>query len=522
MSTRSRRSHRVVALVIGVLVGGGLVSANLAFATSHMQSLSGSDFQIDTDANLKVEADEPQSEDWRSVPQGTTPGTEIRQQDSPSGTQDESFGQGTKEDTAVPTVVSGSIPPNKSDLKWFGVYQEGTSSSGFLNLFWSRVQDPQGTTNMDFEFNKNKCVKVNGVATADSRCSANGVTPVRSAGDLLVMYDLSNGGTVPTMWLRTWSGSAWGTPVDLTASNKATGSINTSAIGRTDAESYGLGAHSVRTFGEAQIKLSEVLGAGCTTFGSAYLKSRSSDSFTAAVKDFVPPQAVNVTNCGSVRIVKTGGGTAPLNGAEFTLYNDAAPMGTARNSGGITDPVTNPVLKCVTAGSGADAGTCTIPNVPFGDYWLVETVVPGGYEQAPDQAVSVVSSTLVTKTVDNPVAVIPTTMTTQQRWLPNHQATISVSSGQGNLAGSVEFKLYENSTCTGPAVYTVSRNVSSDDLDGTAGGLTSTVRTGNTAVYTESKAVSWTVEFTSTNIHHHNMLNDCDKSSWALGNNFSG
>ena len=28
---------------------------------------------------------------------------------------------------------------------------------------------------------------------------------------------------------------------------------------------------------------------GCLTFGSAYLKSRSSDSFTAALKDFVPP-----------------------------------------------------------------------------------------------------------------------------------------------------------------------------------------------------------------------------------------
>ena len=42
----------------------------------------------------------------------------------------------------------------------------------------------------------------------------------------------------------------------------------------------------------------------CTSFGSAYLKSRSSDSFTSAVKDFIAPQTVNISNCGTV-IIKT-------------------------------------------------------------------------------------------------------------------------------------------------------------------------------------------------------------------------
>ena len=109
-------------------------------------SLSGSNFEIDTDANLKVDDPAP-SIDWASV-------TEIRKADQPTGPNDDSFGQGTKEDTAVPTVVDGSIPPNKSDLKFFGVYQEGDRRRRFLNLFWHRVQDPSGTTNMDFEFNQ--------------------------------------------------------------------------------------------------------------------------------------------------------------------------------------------------------------------------------------------------------------------------------------------------------------------------------------------------------------------------------
>src|SRR6266540_1023748 len=67
---------------------------------------------------------------------------------------DNSFGQGTKEDTAVPTVVTGSIPPNKSDLTRFYVANQRVAGKEFLYLAWERVQEPSGTTNMDFEFNQ--------------------------------------------------------------------------------------------------------------------------------------------------------------------------------------------------------------------------------------------------------------------------------------------------------------------------------------------------------------------------------
>jgi hypothetical protein len=123
-----------------------LVGQQLAFADHPVVTLTGSNFEIDVDANLRVDHASP-SIDWASVGQ-------TRVSDTASGSGDESFGQGTKEDTAVPTVVTGGIPPNKSDLKEFGLYQEGTSSGGFLHLYWSRVQDPKGTTNMDFEFNQ--------------------------------------------------------------------------------------------------------------------------------------------------------------------------------------------------------------------------------------------------------------------------------------------------------------------------------------------------------------------------------
>ena len=189
-----------------------------------------SNFEIDTDANLRVDDAAP-SIDWANV-------GEVRKPDLPSGAADDSFGQGTKEDTAVPTVVDGSIPPNKSDLLNFGVYLEETAAGRFLHVFWHRVQEPQGTTNMDFELNQS--------ATP----SANGVTPVRTAGDLLLTYDLAKGGTTPILSKREWTGTAWGPVTDLSAGGVAVGSINTSAIPATDGAP--VGAQDARTFGEAE------------------------------------------------------------------------------------------------------------------------------------------------------------------------------------------------------------------------------------------------------------------------------
>jgi hypothetical protein len=356
------------------LCSGWVLAYVLPAAASHPEvSLPGSNFEIDTDANLKV--DDAGSQDWANV-------TEARKPDTASGPNDESFGQGTKEDTAVPTVVDGSIPPNKSDLKFFGLYQEGGTTSGFLNLYWSRVQEPQGTTNMDFEFNQKRAAAGQG----------NGVTPLRTVGDLLVIYDLAQGGTRPVLSIREWIGSAWGPATDLTASGKATGSINTSPIPAADAD--GLGAHSARTFGEAQLDLSAIFDpTKCESFGSAYLKSRSSDAFTAALKDFVPPQAITLSNCGSVKITKKDDAGSVLAGAEFTLYKDNAPVGGTR---GAEDTITT--QTCTT---GAD-GTCEILNVLKGEYWVVETKTPANHDTAADQHLTVVADEQVALTFVNP------------------------------------------------------------------------------------------------------------------------
>src|SRR5262245_28249058 len=116
-------------------------------------ALTGSPFESG-DGNLIVNGGAG-AQDWANAP-GLSVGI-----DRPTGQQDDSFGQGTKEDTAVPSVVDGSIPNNKSDLTRMYVANERVNGKEFLYLAWERVQDPSGTTNMDFEFNQSTQLSAN-------------------------------------------------------------------------------------------------------------------------------------------------------------------------------------------------------------------------------------------------------------------------------------------------------------------------------------------------------------------------
>ena len=320
-------------------------------------SLPGSNFEIDTDANLVVNGSSP-AIDWLNAtgsPLTMRTGVVVKG-DLPTGSSDNSFGQGSKEADAVPTPVTGSIPPNKSDLKNFGVFTESTADGDFLNLFWSRVQDPSGTTNMDFEFNHNACV----AGATGNVCSSNGVTPVRTEGDLLIQYDLSNGGTQATISMREWDGSAWSDAAEL---DDALGTINTTAI--SAANSGGLGSLSPRTFGEASIDLASLFEEGeCEAFGSAYLKSRSSDVFTSALKDFIAPAAVNISNCGSITIIKDANPNA-LQDFAYTVSGTGLSAFSLDDDSGVTG-ATNTFLT-----------TKVFNSLSAGSYSVAETAVAG-------------------------------------------------------------------------------------------------------------------------------------------------
>jgi len=304
-----RRINRSRIAPVAVLVLASALMPAIAMAGHGDATLAGSNFEIDDDANLKVDHTAPPSLDWANV-------TEVRATDAVNGTGDDSYAGGVKEDTVCPGETTDSIPPNKSDLLSFHVYEEaGTGGHpGFLNLAWSRVSEPSGTTLMDFEFNQ-----------SSTPCTS-GPNVIRTAGDLLIEYAIDQGGAVATITGRFWTGSAWGPTTLLTANNPlcgnapcAAGTINTSPI--PAAESDGLitsGSKQARTFGEAQIDLRLIFQSDkCASFGSAMLKSRSSDAFNSQLKDFVAPVGIDLQNCGNVIIRKQ---TDPDEDPNTTLF----------------------------------------------------------------------------------------------------------------------------------------------------------------------------------------------------------
>src|SRR5205807_502552 len=231
------RLQRVGALLIALITLGALV----VFA-SPGGAVTGSTFES-SDGNLLVNS--AGNKDWANAP------SLVRQADKASGTSDDAFGQGAKEDISNPSVGSGSIPPNKSDLTQFYASHEVVSGNTFLYLGWER-SNILGNANMDFEFNQSKTL------------TANGVTPQRSAGDFLVTFDFTNGGGNPVLGLLTWVTSGptsqcfsanalpcWGNRTDLSAAGFADGAVNSGPV----LDPYTNQTLPGLTFGEAGINL---------------------------------------------------------------------------------------------------------------------------------------------------------------------------------------------------------------------------------------------------------------------------
>jgi hypothetical protein len=352
--------------VFGIGSAGGQPTPNC----TTLNHLTGSNFEIDVNANLKVDG-AGNCIDWLQDGTGSAFRSDVvKKNDTTSGPTDESFGQGAKEDTADPTVVNGSIPPNKSDLKVFGVLKESTTAGNFLELFWSRINSPQGTTNMDFELNQKFCDP----SATPTNCASNGVTPLRTIGDKLITYDLAQGGTVPTISIREWNGSAWGgaTVISGGSNPDALGSVNTTSIPENEAggaQPAGIGQQDPFTFGEAAIRFTALFPPGrpCGLFGSAYLKSRSSSAFNAELKDFIPPERVTITNCPFI--------TTSLSASPITVggsVSDSATLGNATgNAGGtVAYRYYSSLADCeadLTGSGGTGAGTKTVTNAVVPD-----------------------------------------------------------------------------------------------------------------------------------------------------------
>src|SRR5213592_4819261 len=217
----------------------------LAIVPAANANLAGSTFE-GNDGNLIVNT--TGNHDWVNAP------NRVRGDDLASGSSDNAFGQGTKEDDPNVSVVTGSIPPQKSDLTRFYVANEFVSNANYLYLAWER-SNVLGLANMDFELNQ----------SAQPNLTTTGAkTLVRTAGDVLITFDFTNGGGTPVLGLLKWvttgansqcfsanSVPCWGNRVNLSAAGFAEGAVNSTTV--TDPiANVSLPAG---TFGEAAINL---------------------------------------------------------------------------------------------------------------------------------------------------------------------------------------------------------------------------------------------------------------------------
>jgi hypothetical protein len=412
----------------------------LAMATPVRANLAGSTFE-GNDGNLIVNT--TGNTDWVNAP------ARVRGDDLASGTNDNSFGQGTKEDDPNVSVVTGSIPPNKSDLTRFYIASEFASGSNFVYLAWER-SNVLGSANMDFEINQK----------AQPNLTTTGAKSlVRTAGDVLITFDFTNGGGNPVLGLLKWVTSGptsqcfsanalpcWGNRVNLSAAGFAEGAVNTATV--TDPIA-GVSLPGL-TFGEAAVNLTAagVFPAGtCEAFGSAFLKSRSSASFPAEVKDFVAPQPVNISNCGTITIHKvTENGDATFG---YTTTGSLSPATFNLSNGGTQTYGPGTVL----------AGNYSVTESTIPSGWtfksLVCTATGSGTSATPSGAtVSIVMAGggIVDCTYTNHTNVTPTISTTLSAATVNigdpvHDSA-TLSGATADAGGTVTYTVYSDSGCT--------------------------------------------------------------------------
>jgi hypothetical protein len=361
------------------------------------------------------------------------------------GNSDNSFGQGSKEDDPNVSVVTGSIPPQKSNLTRFYVGSEFANNSNFLYLAWER-SNVLGSANMDFEINH---------LTQPNLTTTGPKTLNRTAGDLLITYDFGGSGT-PTLGLLTWvttgatsqcfsanSLPCWGNRVNLSAAGFAEGAVNTVTVTDPIANA----TLPANTFGEAAINLTAagVFPPGtCDAFGSAFLKSRSSASFPAEVKDFVAPQPVNISNCGTITVHKvTENGDADF---DYTT------------TGGL-DPATFSL---------SNGGTREYTEVLAGSYSVTESAPPAGWTlksldcSATGEGTSVTTDAATASIAMAGGGTVDCTYTNHTNLSPSIATTLSAETitvggtvhdsatltrATANAGGTVAYKVYANATC---------------------------------------------------------------------------
>ena len=318
-----------------------------------------------------------------SIPGSPYDGTNTIQDTAPNvvtGTDanetknDNALGQGAKDDIQCPTTVTGSIPPNKSDISAFasGIAPgtTGFASQTYLYVAWTRT-NVLGSANFSFEFNR-------GASLCPDPPTTDPHLVERLPNDLLVLFDFARGANSPDIAISLWKTSA-----NAASAAECESSNALPCWGTANVLPAGIAEGSIRAdllFGEAAINLTaaNVPLDPCQPFTHVFVKGRSSASFNAELKDVAPPIETTGAAC-TILIKKQSAktGNPAVAGACFTITpNPSVGTGTlvvcdkdATHTGANTAP-----------DSDTRTGFVCVSSVKAGTYSITESTVPANYK----------------------------------------------------------------------------------------------------------------------------------------------
>jgi hypothetical protein len=434
----------------------------------------------------------------------------------------------------------------------------GTATTCEVLYFGSDRYDNSGDAQQGVWFFQSKITTAGGKVGGGT-----GFTGGHQTGDVLVISDFSNGGTVSTMKIFKWQ------PI-CTATNKSsdTGAVpngacadaNLQSLASSDAANCGTvqgngdafcglvnpstvtmpwsftdksgtansGALNGELY-EGGINLSTLNLAG-ECFSSVLLETRSSTSTTAVLKDFIlgqlgtcaPGMTTQASTNGQVlpgapvtdvaTITITGAATpadptgtvtfflcGPLTGGATGCATGGTNIGTGTLNGGA---VTNDGIATATSPSVNDAGQTGARGPLAAGRYCFRAEWPGDNNYG---AASHQNDTTECFSVQDTTAI-----STSQSWLPQDSATISTGSGASAPAGTVVFSLYENGTCSGTAATTFTDT-------------TAPYATNNSTYRTQSTIISWSATFTpaSGSGFAGSTTTRCERSDLTINNSAS-
>src|SRR4051794_20941453 len=290
------RASKVLGVLVVAVIGmvGCAVPALAAPLTPTSVPLAGSTFQ-GGDGN---QASEGPFNDWDALQSAGRVG-----HNADPNVNDTAFAGGTKEGDPAAwhfTTEAGGVSPAKSNiLDAWAAGDQPVGGRTFLYLAFTRAA-PTGDTFLTFELNQDGQLWTN---------PAGAKIPCRRDGDILVSYEISNTAAV---FLRQWrttktdaaTGCAQtGTVVPFArvkADVQAQGAFNGGPIANHLPGFFGAGIPGVQ-FGEAALDLEALLGpvfqGGCFAFGSIWMHSRSSTSYTSQMQDIVGSRPIDLRTC---------------------------------------------------------------------------------------------------------------------------------------------------------------------------------------------------------------------------------